>query len=1211
MELQRTKGVLDSVGSLKLYSSSSLIMKQFFQGDGLDMRNPVAKVLIFFVLVFFAQFQLKSQTTRGQGAVAGVVEDPTGAVIPGAHVALTNSSIGFRAETETNNEGYYKFSPLTVVGGYSIQVTAKGFKTGVVKDFATSVGTVVTQNMALTLGDENTTVEVQGEAVEQVQTDTSAISQLIDQQIWQQSPLAVRDSNSFVGLTAGAAGDAAGTGRGYAVNGARTGTGNFMVEGFDNNDQGQGHPAVATMSPDAIQEYRVVTSVPNAEYGRAGGFSTDTVLKSGTTHWHGSAFDYNRIQAITQNNWFSNHGGLRDHLVRNQFGGSVGGPVYKDRTFFFATVELQRQSQGSPLTYVAATQDFYNFVKTGAFEKWMEGTAQQNPAVDNQGNVGIGACPYYLGTTCPGVLSDLATTAPVFSKNLTAAPYAFPFATDSFTNQFSDLYLGGPGGVYAPVNVFGNGHTIDSVNFSQNRGSLKLDHRLTNKDQLAFSYIADLRTTADSANGSSSSPGVPYAPVYGGQLFGSRWTHTFTPSLQSEALANYTRHVGNYTVGGPPGVPSQYTADALNTGFGAATNLPQFFTENEFAYSGDITWSHSHHNYKGGFRFVRTRNGSSFYNDVNGFLYFYSTPGMMTDGLMEHDLGVLTGLESTYGDLFGASASQDPSTGGAPDPYRAYRANEYNAYFQDEWKVTPRLFVNAGLRWDYFGPPHNAKAGVDANVYFGGATSVTTANPFAPGNSLYLAEQSASFRCVGLNPCGNPAKQALGGYALASGTSTIWDRDINNLGPRFGFSYDTFGNQKLVLRGGFGMGYDRLYNNVYENIRFNAPHFVDNTTGGAYGSAPISNTLRGNLVSSPFTGNPYLSGAGAVPRHVNQHLKTAYYEQIHFGIETGFKGYVVEANYIGTLGRQLVGLMNANTFEGRVACSSAAQKVACAAAGLTAAQMTTARPNSTFGSDNFRTNGFSSNYSGGQVSLRRGYSNGLQFNANYTYSKSMDQISDVFTVKGGATGITTPYNPSHIYGPSDFDQRHLFKLIVNYQTQSSTHRLLLGGWGISPIATMGSGTPIFIKNSASTYDPNKDGLSGIEPAVYTGTGSIKNSILHGPSLAGTGSKGTGYIKLGTWGNYVCPATGPNHGLFCDVPGDRQNLYGPRSYNVDLAVSKQLKLTERYSITLQAAFFDVDGHVKWDQPVGDINSTNFGNSTSAGHREGQLSGRFDF
>ena len=1168
----------------------------------------VVVVLILMAGSAFAQVQ------AGQGALAGVVEDSTKAAIPGAKVVLSNPGIGFHQEATTNSAGEYRFSPLTVIGGYSIQVSAPGFGIKEVKDIETSVGTVITQNVTLAVGNTDVVVEVSGGGEEQVQTNTSAVSQLIDQQIWQEAPLSVRDSNSFVGLVAGAAGDSAGTGRGYAVNGARTGTGDFIVEGFDDNDQGLGGPAIATMSPDAIQEYRVVTSVPDAEYGRAGGFATDTVLKSGTRKLHGSAFEYNRIQALAQETWTNGLSDpkLRDHLVRNQFGGSFGGPIYKDRTFFYATAEFQRQRTGSPTTYVAETQAFYNFVKTGGFESWAEGLTQQNPGANPEapkdGTVGIGLCPFYNGTTCPGALSDVATTGPVFNKNYAEAPQEFPFATDSFSNEFSDTYLGG---LYAPVDVFGNAHAIDTDAYNQNRGSMKIDHKLTEHDQLSFSYILDLHKETASQGGGASTPGLPYLNEGGGQLFGSRWTHTFTPNLITEGKGNYTRHVNNFGAIGPQGVPAQFAADALNTGFGVSSGFPQLFTENEFVYAGNVTYTRHTHTFKAGGGFTRTRNGSSFYNDQYGTLVFYSTPGLNTDGLFEHDAGVVTGFEGDVGDLYEATASQDPSTGGAPNPYRGYRANEFNAYVQDDWKATPRLFINVGIRWDYFGPPHNFQAGYDSNVYFGNATTVKTTNPFAPGGTLYLGEQSGGFRCVGFQACGNPNAPTAAGFAAASNTSTIWDRDTNNIGPRLGFSYDALGNQKLVFRGGFGIGYDRLYNNVYENIRFNAPHFVDNATGAGIGSAPILNPLRAGLVTSPFTGNNLLSGAGAVPRHVDQNLKTAYYEQIHFGIETGFKGYVIEANYIGTLGRQLVGIMNANTFEGRVACSSTAQKKACAAAGLTTAQMSTQRPNATFGNDNFRTNGFSSNYSGGQVSLRKGYAHGFQFNANYTFSKAMDQISDVFTLKSGVTGITTPYNPSHVYGPSDFDTRHLAKISLNYQTQSQSHKLLLAGWGISPIITMQSGTPIYIFDGRSGYDPNKDGLTGREPAVYVGTGSIKNSIIHGASLYGNGNKGTGYIKAGSWADYTCPTT-VNSGLFCDVPGDRQNLYGPRQYNVDLAVSKHIHLYERFNLTLQAAFFNVDGHVQWSNPSGDINSINFGNSTSTFNtREGQLSGRIDF
>jgi Carboxypeptidase regulatory-like domain len=1151
-----------------------------------------------------------AQVQAGLGALSGIVTDPTKAAVPNAKVMLTNAGIGLHKETTTNGDGEFQFTALTVVGGYHLEVVAPGFTHAVVSDIATSVGTVITQNVTLNVGSESTTVEVSAGNIEQVQVDTSSVSQLIDSTVWQTAPLSVRSSNTFVGLVAGAASDSANTGRGFAVNGARTGTGNFMVDGFDNNDQGLGGGGangggggVATISPDAIQEYRVITSVPNAEYGRAGGFATDTVLKSGTNKWHGSLFEYNRIQALAQNNWFSNHTGLRDHLVRNQFGGSVGGPIYKDKTFFYATAEFQRQSTGNPVTYTGITQDFYNFVQSGQYEKWNEGTILQNSATipdpNQPGNtlIGEGFCPVYLGAPCPGQLPDLGKLGPVFSGLYAKFPQQFAFGTRNFSNAPTDLFLGDTS--YLPVNIYGDGDVIQQENYSQNRGSMKLDHKLTEHDQLSFTYLVDFDTDSLNNGGGGATPGPAYAQVGGAQIFGARWTHTFTPNLLNDFKAGYNRHVSNFAAPGTQGIPEMYTADSLYTGFGATSGFPQLFTENAFSYEDAVTYVHSKHTFKTGFRFIRTRNGSSFYNDVNGTLGFWGAAGIMTDGLNEQDMEALAPGFASYGSLYTSSASLDPTTNTAPDPYRGYRANEFAAYVQDDWKATQRLTLNYGLRWDYFGPPHNFRAGVDSNVYFGTGTTLPSylTNPFTPNVPLLVGESGATFQ-----------------YAQSNGRSTIWDRDVNNLGPRLGFAYDTLGNGKLVLRGGFGIGYDRLYNNVYENIRFNGPRFVDNSYGGGpyTGNGTITPALRASLVQVPFVGNVALSVAGAapVPRHVDQNLKTAYYEQAHFGVESQLPhGFVLEANYIGTFGRQLVGIMNANTFEGRVACTSTsgAQGALCKAAGYTT--LSSARPSPLFSSDNFRTNGFSSNYNAGQLSLRRGYSNGLQFSGNYTYSKAMDQISDVFTVKGGATGIVTPYNPSASYGPADFDVRHQATFTATYETHSATHKMLLAGWSLSPILQMHSGTPIYMKDSSSSYSPNKTGTTGVEWIVYNGA-HPRDSINHSVSPAGNGNPGSGWIKSGNWVPYVCPAS-VNKGLFCDPAGDRNAFNGLRQYKLDAALSKHLNLTERFSLTLQAAFFDIDGHVRWGNPSGDINSTSFGQSTSAGGREGQLSGRIDF
>jgi hypothetical protein len=1139
----------------------------------------------------------------GLGSLAGTVYDPAHSVVPGATVTLINKSTGFSQTATASATGGFRFTALTVADGYVLKVTAHGFKSTELKGLATSVGTTLNIDVTLQIGAQSETVEVtSSQNVEQVQTETAAVSQLIDSEIWQSSPLENRTQNAFVTLTAGAAPDS-GTGRGASVDGARTGTGNFLVDGMDNNDQGQGGSAtsgnlggggaVTTISPDAIQEYRVISHNLPAEYGRSGGFATDTVLKSGTTQWHGSAFEYNRIQLLAADHWFSKQSGLIDHLVRNQFGGSVGGPIYKDRTFFYATVEFHRMRQSQPLTGTTVTPDFVNFVKSGAFEQFQEGTAYQNAALGQ-----VGVCPAYVGTTCQGTLSKSATLGPIFTALASSEAKAIPFSSVNATNIGGGDYFGGKlsatgNPLYAnskavftyPVNVYASVTAPDSQALDQNRGSFKLDHRLTNSDQLSATYLIDQNAQTASLEGGASTFGPATGNGGGAQNFSISWTHTFSPTLQNIFRAGYLRHVNNAAVPGTVGIPSISTADALNISFGAADNLPQFFTENEFLYSDTISKSYKDHSFKAGFQFMRTRNGSSFYADLNGTLVPWDVENLLTDATMNDQLEALLGGPN-QGSLYEATAAIDPSTNTLPDVYRGYRANEFAAYVQDDWKVTPRLVLNLGVRWDYFGPPHNFKAGLDSNVYFGTfGTPTANGNPNLPQSSLAGALQGAKF---------------------IQKDSNIWNKDTGSVGPHFGFSYDVFGNGKLALRGGYAIGYDRLYNNAFENMRFNYPHFADNSIGAGIGSQPVGAVLNPGLYTAPFTGNALFAAWGAkpVPRHIDERLKNAYYEQYSFGFEYQLhSGYVWETNYVGTLGRQLVGLDNINTYPGRTACPTGKtydSTTACGAAGYTSGY-TSGRLNTIFNNDNFRTNGFSSNYNSLQTSLRKGYANGLQFTVNYTYSKALDQVSDVFTQRTALTGPTNSWDKSYDYGPADFDMRHNLTVTANYKLPWKKNNYLLGGWSVSPILKMYSGTPFTPDNSAGSYNPLKDGRTG-DRTVYVGTGSVKNAINHGVSPA------AGYLKTSLFANYTCPTSQ----MWCEPPVGRNILTGPAYKDLDLSFSKHFKTFENQGFTLAGSLFNAFNHPNFGNPAADANGGNYGNSiTTSDPRITQLSLRYDF
>ncbi|MGA9526912.1 MAG: carboxypeptidase regulatory-like domain-containing protein, partial [Terriglobales bacterium] len=1055
----------------------------------------------------------------GQSEITGLVTDPSGAVVSGAPVKLSNTATGEVRTTVTTAGGAYRFPALPVVGTYVLEVTPKGFKSVKVENIIVTVGTIITRDVKLELG--AATEQVTVEANEQlVQTEDASLSNDVDRRVWQDMPLEDRSQNEFIALLPGAepaANADLGTDRGAAVNGTRSGGGNFMVDGFTNNDQGLGGAgsigtgpggANTTISPDAIQEYRVIDT-PSAEYGQAGGFVTDTVLKSGTNQWHGSLFEYNRMQSLAANQWFSNAAGQIDHLVRNQFGGSIGGPIIKDKTFFYFTIESQRLRSSSPILANDYTPDFQSFVSSGAFETFME----TNPN---------GFCELATGSTCPGTFAAQSALGSAYASMMAAQnlPLCVTGAANckesSSANVAQNLYPSLVGVVY-PVPVYGQLTVPSAEVLNQMRYTAKVDHKLSSKDQLSGSYLYDNADATFGYEGGGNLLG-PNELNHGRAMnAGITWSHTFTPTVLNQARFSYVRNTSNF-----PDPSNVQDMTSVNTAFdsiaccsgvtlGESGNLPQFFTENEFQWKDDLSVTHGKHNFKGGGEFRRTRNGSSFDAEKYGYSLVDGVEDLLTDATFSETVinspnfaSVVGFCESVLPAAYCNSSipvgvqSINPSapTAQLPIYYRGYRANEAAAYIQDDWRVSTRLTMNLGLRWEYFGPPHNFQSGIDSNYYTGipeaftnpclpngaGICSTTglPANPFMPTNSPYYG-------------------------SFATGTSLvrnhdIWNKDLNNFGPRFGFSYDALGNQKAVIRGGFGINYDRMYNNIFENIRFNPPFFSFAEIGGLGNGVPIGAGAINQLYSYPYVGVPAYGGGASVPesRAMDENLVTAYYEQAHLGVQYQVaKDMVWETNYVGTFGHKLLGILGRNTFDG-----------------LYAPGFDETRPNPNYGNISFRTNCCDSNYHGLQTTLRKRFANGLQFNANYTWSKAMDDVSDAFTTKnaGAAAYPTDSMDPHLDYGPADFDVRNRIVGSFVYDLPFAKGNRWLGGWNISGITSWQSGANFSVFDSNGGVDSNEDGQNN-DRANYIGPGSIKDDINHNVSPA------HGYLNSGpnNWG----------------------------------------------------------------------------------------------
>jgi hypothetical protein len=1048
----------------------------------------------------------------------GQISDPSGAALVGATVEAVNAKTGFRRSQQTTSAGAYHFA--LPVGEYELQVSMTGFARHVRSGIPLSVSDTVRIDMKLDVAREKETVTVTGEATF-VDSGSNVIGNVVTGRQLVELPLNGRNFTQLgllqpgvAPLTQGVAtaGGSLRGGQAYAVNGQRPESNTYLLDGASNVNRVDGGYALKT-PVDAIQEFRILTETAPAEFGGTSGATTTVVTRSGGNDFHGSVYEFFRNDRLDSRNFLASS---VEPLKQNQFGATLGGPVRHNRDFFFAYYEGFRNRQGVTQSATVPSDAERNGDFSGLRDPQ---TGQPAPLIN-----------YFSGQPFPNNQVPLQAQSALARSLVSFYPHA---------NAGPNLFV-----------------TTQTMSNAADQGGIRLDHTFRDRDQLAFRYSRATNSNTDPLSiAGANVPGFPVGEDIGTHSATISETHLFSGATSNVFHASFFRNVFETDKPLNKTSPSQL-------GFGydstlSAASGPPFLIVSGYASTGDpitgprdtaqntfeINDSVSHlsgaHSIKFGGEVRRNQINMSEGIASNGFFVFAPLPA--SDSFASFLLGFPVVFFQGGGDM-----------------NRGLRNVDTALYGQDEWRVTPRLTINYGLRWEVSTPYVDIRdrmnswtPGVQSSVF-----------PTAPKGLLFP---------------GDPG--------VPRGIAPVYWKGLM---PRMGFAWDPTGSGKTSLRGAYGIYYDSFTNGVGGPLQ--APLSALPWTQARQLSAPIN-------FASPWNGqNPFAPNSFPQPTTVltvENGMRPPYAQNWNFSIQRALRNdLLIDVRYIGNKGTRLPRMIEGNPSiygPGATADNADQRREYAGCQGP--------QGPCDFGSVGLITNSTSSTYHAGQIALTRRFNHGLAFLASYTFSKTLDYVS-TFNVAGSAPRLVAgendlaqdPFNLKAEHGPSLFDARHRFVLSGSYEipavrTSVTALNALLSGWQLNTIASFSSGTPFTVYDSANVS------LQGSAPEI-TGFYSSRPDLIGDPN-AGPHTPDQ-WVSRSAF-QRLDPLT--QAGQFGSE--GRNAVRGPGISNVDLSLLKAFRLTERARMQFRAECFNIANHANFGLPENDIASPNFGRVLQAG------------